>query len=119
MDKPKGGRGHKAPYQTTHLRVPEPIKDELQTRIDQWREDYLSGESSGNPSQVTMDDYMEAIGILEESLTLKANAGGKIKERIREAIALLKGEDSPVTTTTTHTHLFLKMADRGNDQGID
>jgi hypothetical protein len=92
MDKPKGGRGHRAPYRTTHLRVPEPIKDELQTRIDQWREDYLSGESSGNASQVTMDDYMEAIALLTEALTYKANTFGEGKKRVKKAIALLKGE---------------------------
>jgi hypothetical protein len=92
MDKPKGGRGHRAPYQTTHLRVPEPIKADLQLIIDQWREDSNNGETPPLQSQINFIDYLDVIGILEESLTLKANAGGKIKERIRDAIAILKGE---------------------------
>lgn len=43
MFKPKGGRGHVAPYQTTHLRVPLPIKDEVQKIIDNYRESVLNG----------------------------------------------------------------------------
>lgn len=43
MLKPKGGRGHIAPYQTTHLRVPLPIKDEVQKVIDSYRESVLNG----------------------------------------------------------------------------
>jgi nitrate/nitrite-specific signal transduction histidine kinase len=92
MDKPKGGRGHKAPYRTTHLRVPDPIKDRLQAIIDQWREETNNGEDPAPESKVTMEDYIKAIKILENSLTLKANAGGKIKTEIREALAILKGE---------------------------
>lgn len=34
-----------------------------------------------------------AIEILNEGLTFRANAGGKIKAKIREAISLLKGEE--------------------------
>jgi hypothetical protein len=92
MDKPKGGRGHRAPYQTTHLRVPAPIKDRLQAIIDEWREAYLAGEPSAIPEKIDFIDYLDVIGILENALTLKANAGGKIKTEIREAIAILKGE---------------------------
>jgi hypothetical protein len=36
MTKPAGGRGKKAPYQTTHMRVPEPIKPEVQRLIDRF-----------------------------------------------------------------------------------
>jgi hypothetical protein len=92
MDKPKGGRGHSAPYRTTHLRVPEPIKDRLQAIIDEWREDFLKGEPSAIPDKIDFIDYLDVIAILENALTLRANAGGKIKTEIREAIAILKGE---------------------------
>ncbi|MFN7662109.1 MAG: hypothetical protein ACK5PQ_00030 [Alphaproteobacteria bacterium] len=92
MDKPKGGRGHKAPYRTTHLRVPDPIKDDLQSIIDQWRADYLNGEPTAIPTGKTPNDNSKAIALLTDALSLKANAGGKIKQQIREAIAILRGE---------------------------
>jgi predicted RNase H-like nuclease (RuvC/YqgF family) len=38
MVKPLGGRGLKAPYETTHVRVPIPIKASVQALIDEFRE---------------------------------------------------------------------------------
>lgn len=37
MDKPKGGRGIRAPYESTHVRVPVPIKDRVEELIEQYR----------------------------------------------------------------------------------
>lgn len=98
----KGGPGHKAPYRTTHVRVPEPIKAAVQEMCD----DFKRGALIDAPATVSADrhsdlpaeplpavDYSEAIAILEKALTLKANAGGAIKKKIREAIAILTGED--------------------------
>jgi hypothetical protein len=44
MDFVKGGRGHKAPYSTTHLRVPEPLKEELEAVIQEFKEKVAKGE---------------------------------------------------------------------------
>lgn len=41
MSKPVGGRGIKAPYETTHVRVPVPIKDKVQALIDEFRDGYI------------------------------------------------------------------------------
>ncbi len=38
MTKPVGGRGNKAPYESTHVRVPVPIKPQVQALIDEFRE---------------------------------------------------------------------------------
>jgi hypothetical protein len=38
------GRGNKAPYQTTHLRVPLPLKPELERRIEEYRLRVLEGQ---------------------------------------------------------------------------
>lgn len=38
MSIPKGGRGIKAPYETTHVRVPVPVKDHVQSMIDRYKE---------------------------------------------------------------------------------
>ncbi len=37
MVKPVGGRGNKAPYESTHVRVPLPIKADVQALIDEFR----------------------------------------------------------------------------------
>ncbi len=85
MPKPKGGRGKIAPYRTTHLRVPEPIKDQIQSIIDDYRESLLNQE----PIEPSGKEFTQAIAVLREALTLPANTGGKIKVKIREALAIL------------------------------
>lgn len=42
MAVPKGGRGHKAPYETTHVRVPVPIKDEVERLILAFKDDEVN-----------------------------------------------------------------------------
>lgn len=37
MDKPKGGRGKKAPYETTHMRIPLPLKLQIEKLIEDYR----------------------------------------------------------------------------------
>ena len=41
MPKPKGGRGHKSEHETTHVRVPVPIKPDVQRLIERF---YLEGD---------------------------------------------------------------------------
>lgn len=40
MNKPVGGRGNSAPYKSTHVRIPEPIKD----RVENLKRLYFSGD---------------------------------------------------------------------------
>ena len=49
----KGGRGVKAPYTTTHVRIPEPIKD----RVQALSEAFKSGEMS---EPMTVEEAVEA-----------------------------------------------------------
>lgn len=42
MKKPIGGRGKRAPYQTIQMRVPLPIKAEVEKLIEQYRSTVLS-----------------------------------------------------------------------------
>jgi hypothetical protein len=42
MVKPIGGRGYKAPYETTHVRVPVDIKAEVEALIDEYRNKLLT-----------------------------------------------------------------------------
>lgn len=45
MLKPKGGRGKTAPYETCQVRVPVPIKSDVETLIANYRNQVLEGES--------------------------------------------------------------------------
>lgn len=51
MNKPVGGRGIKAPYKSTHVRIPEPIKD----RVEHLKELYLSGALEQNDELIARD----------------------------------------------------------------
>jgi hypothetical protein len=63
-----GGRGRKAPYQTTHVRVPEPIKAEVERLIADFHQD-LPDEC---PKLLTT--YGDAIAIAQGVLTQKKSA---------------------------------------------
>jgi hypothetical protein len=80
--KPKGGRGHTAPYQTTHLRVPIAIKDQLQLVIDDYRKLVILNEIDPIEGAVLnnvfwdkkMPSKEEAIEIAKEILKQKKSA---------------------------------------------
>lgn len=68
----KGGRGVKAPYETTHVRVPLPIKDKVQQIID----DYKNGtDSRGND----IIEYEQALELAKEILKHKKSARVSLK----------------------------------------
>ena len=39
MPKPVGGRGRKNKYETTHVRVPKPIKDQVESLISRFHDE--------------------------------------------------------------------------------
>lgn len=115
----KGGRGKKAPYQTVHYRIPEPIKPTVEILAEQYRqlivaqslteaEELLewirltitnSQAVSKKPgtkfnTKFNENDLEQVVSILQDALKLKANAGGAIKQCIREAINLLESKSN-------------------------
>lgn len=68
----KGGRGVKAPYNTTHVRVPMPIKDKVQQIID----DYKNGISSDVNDIM---EYEQALELAREILKHKKSAKISLK----------------------------------------
>jgi hypothetical protein len=73
------------------VRLTDWAYDELQFRADcnkQSLADFLEELARSDESV----ESNEIVNILTNALTLKANAGGAIKEEIRKAIALLGGE---------------------------
>jgi hypothetical protein len=53
-------------------------------------DDFKRGALIDQPASQTGPDIQTAIAILTDALNLKANAGGKIKSQIREALAILE-----------------------------
>ena len=64
MAAPKGGRGVKAPYTTTHVRVPEPIKARVEAMSQAYKDGALSEPIS----------FDEAIEIAHKVLKQKKSA---------------------------------------------
>lgn len=53
----KGGRGVKAPYESTHVRVPEPIKEKVQAIVQAYKDGILGEDESGIMS---LEDALES-----------------------------------------------------------
>lgn len=59
MTRPIGGRGHKAPYETTHLRIPIPIKPEIEKLIAEYRLSVIDGIEPETESLLPLEDAIE------------------------------------------------------------
>ena len=80
MTKPLGGRGVKAPYTTTHMRVPLPLRAEFETRIESYRE-YLLTSNECDTIEKSLTGLSEAIE--EAKLIVRS------KKSARQAMARL------------------------------
>jgi hypothetical protein len=67
MSANKGGRGLKAPYETTHVRVPLPIKEKVQQIIDDYKNDIVD---AGND----ILEYEDAVELAKKILKSKKGA---------------------------------------------
>lgn len=87
MPKPKGGRGQTAPYETTHIRVPVPLKLQVEQMVEKYRQSVLGGtEFESDRSQPTLD---EAVEIARSILKQKKSA----KQSIEKLLTSLYGEE--------------------------
>lgn len=80
MDIPKGGRGKKAPYKTTHVRIPEPIKAEVERMAAQYRAGELD---------TTMPSVDDAIQTAQSILKQKKSA----RVSMEKLLTSLYGQD--------------------------
>jgi hypothetical protein len=91
MVKPVGGRGYKAPYQTTHVRVPVDIKGDVEVLIDNYRNKVLGIDdnnslTSSDKVLTSSDDNL--LPTLEDSIKL-ADDILKRKQSARKSMAML------------------------------
>jgi hypothetical protein len=84
MTKPVGGRGYKAPYITTHVRVPTDIKPQVEALIDKYRTELL-GNTQDNSLTTSENNPLPT---LEESVSLALGIVGR-KQSARKSMALL------------------------------
>lgn len=103
MPNPKGNLSTLKSYQsrwrsgaTRTIRVPIALTDQVldfAQRLDAGESlSQVNQENSTIAYKVDDESLSQVIQILNEALHLKANAGGKIKDRIRDAIAILQSD---------------------------
>lgn len=78
----KGGRGKKAPWEDAHVRVPVPIKEEIQQQIDDWKTAQLNGEKTEHIKPLTGDDVDE----IKEEVARQKKSGPKSLEIMAQKI---------------------------------
>jgi hypothetical protein len=72
----KGGRGLKAPYETTHVRVPVPIKDKVQQLIDDYKnnQDTQQVNQQYDQQDNNLIDFDKAVELARQVLKQKKSA---------------------------------------------
>lgn len=89
MVKPVGGRGKKAPYETTTIRIPEPIRAEVERLSEEYRG--LAEEGLVNPEvdYVPLDSisYEQALEGAKKILVQKKSA----RESLRKLLQVIYG----------------------------
>jgi len=83
VNKPKGGRGKRAPYETTVVRVPDPVLEQVEAICDAYR----NGEFL--PEQKPVTDF-EAIKDQIDEWRKSAKVG---KEKLKNLLQLIYGVD--------------------------
>jgi hypothetical protein len=78
MTKPIGGRGKKAPYETTHLRIPVPIKPEIEKLIEAYRLSVIDGIEFQESNVMALGDAIELSKKLLRSKTAKSDSLAKL-----------------------------------------
>jgi len=56
MNKPLGGRGKKAPYETTHMRIPVPLKADIEKLIENYRLSVIDGIEIQDNSLISVEN---------------------------------------------------------------
>lgn len=76
MTDSKGGRGKKASYETTHVRIPLPIKAEVEKMSQAYRDGLLDQDDNSNKQL----ELGEALKIAKEILKAKKSARVSIEK---------------------------------------
>lgn len=90
---PRGGRGQRAPYETTTIRVPKPILTDVEQLIDQYRAQVMGGEDVRKAHKnVVLDQKLDleaAKGLAQKLLRAKTS---KV-ETVAKLLSAIYGEE--------------------------
>jgi dTDP-4-amino-4,6-dideoxygalactose transaminase len=99
MNKPVGGRGKKAPYEQTHVRIPLPIKD----RVENLKQMYLDGSLEHYEEILVRDaklarEYENLLTGSKGKVNSEENPLPSLRNALQEAKRLLKQKKSAKET---------------------
>lgn len=94
MNKPLGGRGKKAPYETTHLRIPVPIKADIEKLIENYRLSVIDGIESEDNGLMSVEDAKLLTRKLIKAKTSKIDTLAKLLTSIYR-VEITKDELEP------------------------
>jgi hypothetical protein len=96
MNKPIGGRGKKAPYETTHVRIPVDLKSQIEKLVEDYRNNGLVAlDNNDNKSSLNQPiNYREFVDCMinefkQNGLYLEQNG-----KRIGQSTLLLNEDDA-------------------------
>lgn len=76
----KGGRGAKAPYETTHIRVPLPLKQKIEQICEEYKQKVISGEDvTESEDTASIMEFEEALELAKTILKQKKSARVSLK----------------------------------------
>jgi dTDP-4-amino-4,6-dideoxygalactose transaminase len=108
MNKPVGGRGKKAPYESTHIRIPEPIKHRVEELKALYANDNLEEyDKLIAENQHLADEYRKLLTGNEQVSDSQEKVLPNLKEAIELAIKeLAKKKSARETVTKLLTALY-------------
>lgn len=83
MSKPKGGRGKKAPYETTVMRIPDPVVDLVEDICDAYRD------GTFDPEHKPVTDFSE----IRDQVDAWRRATKVGKDKLQNLLRLIYGVD--------------------------
>ena len=96
MAKPIGGRGHKAPYKTTIIRVPIDLVDKIDSYCDQYRLFLETGKDKGFLGKLDLDDLDHESGLDPDQALQKAkdilNQKKSAKVSLKKMLQVIYGD---------------------------
>ena len=87
MNKPTGGRGKKAPYETTVIRIPISLQDSFEQQIDAYRQRIASSDESSVDKSLaevmTMPRLSDAVNSAKDILKQKKSARQSLEKLLQ------------------------------------
>lgn len=89
MNKPVGGRGKKAPYETQVMRVPVPIAPQVEQFIESYRESIINEEENNQEqtskilTDITLVNYYDALQRAKEIVKQKRSAAESLAKLLQ------------------------------------